>query len=268
MNNEAIEYCKKGDCYYYGKNGYPLNYNKALECYRQAAELGSSRAMNDLGIIYEDGTIVEQNLKSAAAWYYRAIQADQKNATAAYNLGRMYYDGVGIEKDMEKAYTLLGKAVSLGYDNNNSVFAQSCFLTGCIEMEQYKNFEVAIGLFSEAAEHGNIAEAWHNIGYLIETTNVAIDKNVNTDKSKRDGLARQYYEKAANLGYVPSMYNVGRLYVSYTLFDEARPWLEKAASKGSEPAKKLLRKINGGRSSDQDGSILGFLGSLFGLIIV
>lgn len=55
-------------------------YDDALEWYRKAADLGSDRAQYDLGIIYEQGHGVPQNLDEAVKWYRMA--ADQGNAGA------------------------------------------------------------------------------------------------------------------------------------------------------------------------------------------
>lgn len=259
MSQDAIQIYNQGYCYYTGSEGYPLNYNKALECFKKAAELGVSHAMNYLGLIYEDGEIVEQNYRIAVDWFYRAIQADSGNAHAAYNLGRMYYNGTGVEKDMTKAYQFCKAAVDLGLGNKHSVYPQSCYLTGCILIEHYNNHKDSVPYFVDAAKYGNIPEAWYNLGWLSENGYTPL-KNPGSDaKASRDGMARGFYEDAAKLGYVEAMDAVGRLYCAYQMYDEARPWLEKAASMGYEPAKKRLKMID----VAQGGSLWGLFGGLF-----
>ena len=244
MSQDAIEIYNQGYYYYTGSEGYPLNYNKALERFQKAAELGVSHAMNYLGLIYEAGEVVPQNCRIAVDWFYRAIQADTRNAHAAYNLGRMYYNGTGIEKDMAKAYQFSKAAVDLGLGNRHSVYPQSCYLTGCILLEHYNNYQEAYPYFIDAAQYGSIPEAWYNLGWLSEKGVVPV-KNPGSDaKASRDGMARGFYEEAAKLGDPSAMDAVGRLYATYNMLDEARPWLEKAASMGYEPAKKRLKMLN------------------------
>lgn len=254
MSQDAIEIYNQGYCYYTGTDGYPLNYRKALECFQKAAELGVSHAMNYLGLIYEEGEIVAQNHRVAVDWFYKAVQADSGNAHAAYNLGRMYYNGFGVAKDIAKAYQFCKSAVDLGLGNTHSAYPESCYLTGCILIEYYNNYQEAYPYFIDAAKFGNIPEAWYNLGWLSEKGYVPVQNSGNNSKAAQDGLARGFYEKAANLGDPSAMDAVGRIYAAYNMLDEARPWIEKAASMGYEPAKKRLKMLNVAQS-----------GSLFGL---
>lgn len=244
MSQDAIEIYNEGYYYYTGTEGYPLNYNKALECFQKAAELGVSHAMNYLGIIYKNGDLVSQNYRLAVDWFYKAIQADPQNAHAAFNLGRMYYDGMGVEKDMDKAYKFCKAAVDLGLGNTHSAYSMSCYMTGCILIEHYCNYKEAYPYFVDAAKYGDIPEAWYNLGWLSENGFVPIQNSGSSDKAARDGMARDFYEEAARLGDVSAMEAVGRLYASYNMLEEARPWIEKAASLGCESAKKRLKMLN------------------------
>lgn len=253
MSQDAIEIYNQGYCYYTGTDGYPLNYHKALEYFQKAAELGVSHAMNYLGLIYDSGEIVTQNHKIAVDWFYKAIQADPKNALAAYNLGTMYYNGTGVKKDMAKAYQFCKAAVDLGLGNTHSAYPKSCYLTGCILMEHYNNYQEAYPYFVDAAKYGNIPEAWYNLGWLSEKGVVPMQNPGSNPKAARDGMARGFYEEAANLGYPSAMDAVGRIYAAYNMLDEAKPWIEKAASMGYEPAKKRLKMLN----IAQGGSLWG-----------
>lgn len=251
MSEGGINLYNEGYCYYTGEEGYPLNYRKALECFQKAADLGVSPAMNYLGMMYEDGEIVSQDWKLAVDWYYKALQADSKNVYAAYNLGRMYYNGQGVRTDMGKAYDFFNAVVNLGRGNTHSVYPQSCYMTGCILVEHFENYKAALPYFADAAKYGNIPEAWYNLGWLAEKGIVSVQQSgysTSDTRAKYDGAARNYYENAAQLEYVPAMDAMGRLYIKYNKLKEARMWLEKAASVGYEPAKKRLRMLNVGQS--------------------
>ncbi len=244
MAENAIEIYNQGYYYYTGKEGYPLNYNKALQCFQKAAELGVSAAMNYMGLFYERGELVNQNSRLAVDWFYRALQADSGNAHAAYNLARMYYNGIGVAKDMVKAYEFSKATVDLGLGNTHSVYPQSCYLTGCILIEHYNNYNEAYPYFIDAAKYGDIPEAWYNLGWLSEKGVVPV-KNPGSDaKAARDGMARDFYEEAAKKGMPEAMDSIGRLYAAYNMLKEARPYIEKAASMGYEPAKKRLKMLS------------------------
>lgn len=238
MSQEAVTIYNQGYYYYTGTNGFPLNYNKALEFFKQAATMGNSNAMNYLGIMYQYGQNVIKNSSSAADWYYKAIQADNGNAHAAYNLGGLYYHGNGVPKDMVKAFQFYKASVDLGLGNTTSVYPKSCYMAGLIAMEYYKNSKEAVPLFMEAAKYGNIPEAWHNLGYLCERG------AMNLRKEDVPSTALGFYKNAARLGFIQSMDEVGRIYASVQMIEEAKEWIKKAADTGYEPAKKRLKLLN------------------------
>jgi TPR repeat protein len=74
---------------------------KAAKWYRKAAELGDSRAMNNLGFMYANGRGVKQDYEEAVKWYRRA--ALQGDAEAQNNMGVSYEEGKGLEKNSIRA---------------------------------------------------------------------------------------------------------------------------------------------------------------------
>ena len=71
---ENIAYC------YSEGVGVPKDTVKALEIYTKCAKLGSDIAMRNIGEIYEDGEVVEQNYETALLWYKKAIDAGYDDA--------------------------------------------------------------------------------------------------------------------------------------------------------------------------------------------
>lgn len=79
-----------GSAFEHGRLGFAKDVGKALEWFRKAAEVrcpvtlceplvigqqaGNARAMNDLGICYEDGIGVDKSLSDAAAWFAKASE--------------------------------------------------------------------------------------------------------------------------------------------------------------------------------------------------
>jgi len=81
-NDEAIERLKKrvdvedpiaiqnqGIYYQYGKYGFPQDYDKALELYHRAAELGHAAGYNSIGYAYYKGEGVEVDKKKAIHYF-------------------------------------------------------------------------------------------------------------------------------------------------------------------------------------------------------
>ena len=253
MTQEAINTYNEGYWYYTGSNGYPLNYNKAMEKFNMAAQMGVSLAMNYLGIIYLEGKVVKQDYSRALDWFFKAAQTEPVDIHSMYNLGRMYYNGWGVERDYETAREFLERTIA-ECKNMKSPYPQCCYLLGVLHLEVYKKYKEAYGFFSEAAGKGNIPEAWYFLGYLIETCIVHsslehLDKDA--QRFERDKKARDHYEVAANMGNLAAMDSLGRLYYKYNHKDIGRQWLSKAASRGYEPAQKRLRLLN----STDKGSI-------------
>ena len=92
----------------YGRDGYPIDQSQALSWLRQAADLGSSAAQNNIGWYYYIGEGLQQDYKKAYEWFEKA--AGNGSNYAVGNLGMMYYYGQYVEKDPNKAFELLKKA--------------------------------------------------------------------------------------------------------------------------------------------------------------
>ena len=135
--------------YYYGKDK-PVDYTKALELYRQAAERGDAEAqfivggmlylgkgtdpdtkigfkwllsaaeqgkvspesLAIIGGMFLRGSNVPQNYLEAKKWLTEA--AEQGNLAAQNDLAYLFYNGLGGERDYKKALELYGKAAMQG----------------------------------------------------------------------------------------------------------------------------------------------------------
>ena len=59
-----------------------------MKWYRLAADQGDVGAQYNLGVMYDEGRGVPEDVKEALKWY--RLAADQGVADVQYNLGRMY----------------------------------------------------------------------------------------------------------------------------------------------------------------------------------
>ena len=94
------------------KNYRKQKYEKALEYFKEAAELGDAIAQFFTGMMYDEGVGISQDFEQAVFWYTKA--AEQGDASAQCRLGRMYRDGEGVAKDREQASYWYKKAGEQG----------------------------------------------------------------------------------------------------------------------------------------------------------
>jgi TPR repeat protein len=92
----------------YLKGDYSAAYNEWLPL----AELGDAEAQYNLGVMYDEGAGMEQDLAAAAGWYRKA--AEQGFMDAQTNLGIMYYHGQGVGRDHAEAARWFSLAASQG----------------------------------------------------------------------------------------------------------------------------------------------------------
>ena len=98
--------------YYDNGRGVAQDYAKAVEWYTKAAELGEAQAMSNLGVCYEHGNGVPQDYAKAVEWYTKA--AELGNTYAMNNLANCYENGLGVPKDVAKAAEWRAKAEAAG----------------------------------------------------------------------------------------------------------------------------------------------------------
>ena len=82
---DPIAICRTGNWYVDGLYGFPQDYNKGLELYLRAGELGYSAAYNGIGSAYEMGIGVEVDMKKAT--YYYELEAMGGDEIARHNVG-------------------------------------------------------------------------------------------------------------------------------------------------------------------------------------
>lgn len=85
-----------------------LDYTKTL----RAAVAGEPAAQHNLGVMYENGDTVQQDLVQAVYWYKKA--AEQGNANAQTNLGSAFDYGKGVAEDDVSAVSWYRKAAEQG----------------------------------------------------------------------------------------------------------------------------------------------------------
>jgi TonB family protein len=86
------------------------DFPEAQSLWRPLAEEGIARAQNNLGVLYENGKGVPQDLNEALKWY--RLAAEQNYGGAQNNLGLIYALGRGVPRDPVRAYMWFSLAAS------------------------------------------------------------------------------------------------------------------------------------------------------------
>ena len=128
--------------------GADRNPTEAIRYFKIAANQGSVKAQNALGIIYSSGELVPTNEAEAAKWFRMAAESGDANAEVTYasfliegsgvtknpaeavtwylksamqgnrdaffSLGRCYGKGEGVNQDLVQSYKYIGMAAKLG----------------------------------------------------------------------------------------------------------------------------------------------------------
>jgi hypothetical protein len=77
------------------------DYAAALDAWLPLAQQGNAAAQFNVGVLYEKGLGVAQDLGAAARWYRKA--AEQGDIEAQYDVGRLHETGSGVAKDLDEA---------------------------------------------------------------------------------------------------------------------------------------------------------------------
>ena len=216
----------KGNSYYYGKNGVPKDYEKALFWYEKAANKGNAKAQCMLGNIYELGYGVKKNDAKAVEWYNKA--AEQGNVYAQCRLGYMYEMGLGVLKDYYKALELYQKAAKSG-----DARAQ-CRLGNMYEMGLgvVVDYNTALDLYEKAAYRGN-EKAQIKLASMYEK-----GKGVKQNYNK----AFEWYQMSANQGNKDALFHLAYMYENglgvHKNYDQADKLYKDAIEKGSKDARR------------------------------
>jgi|GEM_PF-1035023 TPR repeat protein len=94
-------------------DGVPQDQAKAREGYRKAADLGSTKAMLNLGVLYLKGQGGDTNAAEGYCWIRKA--ADSGDPRALYTCGLLTISGTGVAADPAEAKKLMEKAGEAGF---------------------------------------------------------------------------------------------------------------------------------------------------------
>ena len=201
--------------------------HKAFEMFENAAFKGNKEAMRSLGFCYMRGQGVPVDKEKSAQWFIKAFEAGCEDcrewaeiAQGGMNKLKEILKGGAIKEDFEfKAK--VGKGAK--EKDPEALYELAYFyLTGKVGeiLTHDRDNKKGIELMKEAAHLGNPVAAY-DLGNIYREGKAG----VMPDPTK----SLLWFEKAAEMGYIKAMVNLGIILRDINKFDEAHKWLEKAA---------------------------------------
>ena len=233
---KSFHYYLLGDAY---RRGWWVQVDQrlALKLLEIGASKGSAKAAFLAGEAYEYGEGVKQDWEQAVKFYQQAVTAE--HSEAYYRLGLAQHFGNGIPADEASSFRNLSMAAEAGIAGAQFMIAASrledpsnVMVSDEIALNYLKSaagqnyveallalgvvydqgllgvprdFEVSFKFFLDAAEHG-MPGAQHNVAVAYQ-----MGQGVTQDAT----LARQYYQRAAESGFIVSVVSLALLEKEY-----------------------------------------------------
>ncbi|MGD9728509.1 MAG: tetratricopeptide repeat protein [Nitrospiraceae bacterium] len=202
--------------------GVPQDLQQAVRWYTKAAEAGHTTAQLNLGVMYANGQGVPQDYRQAMHWYTKA--AGEGHAGAQLNLGVMYANGQGVPQDYQQAIHWYAKAAEAGVEK--AQFNLGVLYTNGQGVQQ--NYQQTMHWFRKAAEKGD-APAQFNLGVMYDQ-----GQGIPQDYQQ----AVRWYTKAAEAGHTAAQFNLGLMYANGDGipqdYVQAHKWFNLAASHAAD----------------------------------
>lgn len=203
------------------------DYDKALEFYKKAADMGNAEAMYYIANIYYNEDYDEYDAEKSATWIKKSAEAGY--AEAMGDLGLMYECGEGVEENLQSAKEWYIRGSKLG-DSNSMNNLGSLY-------ESEADYSLAINWYQKAADCGN-DEAMKNLG-MMYSYGKGVEEN--------NDIARKWWIKAANAGNTTAMSFLGLIYELGTGVNQnlqtAIDWYTKGAQLGNADCMNSLGNI-------------------------
>ena len=203
-----------------------------------------------LGICYERGIGIKQNLPLAAEWYGAAAQAGL--ADAQFSLAECYLSGMGVKQNVAFAVEWYRKAAAQGFAEAQYTLGtiyEKLFALGTLHEAQFglgtfygngasgdNDLAIAAEWYRKAAMQG-LADAQFALGEYYASGLGGLEKS--------DSMAVHWYKQAAEQGFADAQYALGTCYANGLGGLEksdslAVIWYKKAAEQGLALAQKAL----------------------------
>lgn len=208
------------------------NIMRSAGYYKQAANKGNLEGNYHLGLLYYKEKFGQGEEALKQAFYTFKEAADKEHAPSMYELATMYEKGAGFPKDMGQAVNLYRKSGHLGY-------APAQMQVGILYENGIlvpKNETLAAAWYTKAAEQGYPPAQYLLAGMYRQ--GIGIPQNLKQ--------AQLLYESAAKTGLVDAQYDLGIFYLlksEFQDYNKAEYWLQKAADQNDTGAREMLLQV-------------------------
>lgn len=151
--------------------GVDVDYEKAFFWFQKAIDAGEKTTLRNIGYLYERGLGVSQDFSQAANFYQKAIQ--QGSAKAKTNLGWLYEQGAGVERDLKKAFSMYQSSIQQKPSGYAYSRLGSMYLKGDVVERDY---ELAVDYFSKGVALGN-ARSMSELGWMYVQGEGGLEKD-------------------------------------------------------------------------------------------
>lgn len=180
-----------------------------MNALRKEAESGDAAACNELGMIYEQGSVnTVSNLKTALSWYQKGMELG--SLAALYNVGEIYEScaddltlvfeygiDIGEETDADACRALLREQADRCYEKAAAEeYAPALYKLGT-RMEEQLRLPDAHEYYKRAAKQ-KYNPAINALAWTYRN-GIGAEENLL--------LAEEFYRQAAEAGYAPAIYN-------------------------------------------------------------
>ena len=245
---------------------------KALELFRFEAEKGNIHALHDLGKMYRNGLLGEDNIPKADEYFQKSLQgfialeptAKRLRDYVQYRIGKMYALGYGTEQDYTKAFAWLKKSAAAG-----NKFAQyslgSLYFYG---NDVAQNYEKAFEYYKLSADQDN-ADACYEAAKMLHD-GIGIEKNLEQADNYFGNAYNGFSKIAIDNPDDKIIYRLGMMTFSGTGCDADRElgieYIKQSAELGNEYAQAFLENTNRYNLTAAQNAVLSMLLS-FGRLI-
>lgn len=220
---------------YQNGSGVAQDLDLARQLYEAPAAAGHARALNNLGLLYVRGDGVVQDYAHAAQLFQAA--ADQGLAVALNNLGTLYENGFGVAPDEAYAAQLYRAAADL--KRSSSIADLRPGMLYDRRLQPPDSSAEALRQMQDAARAGDPLAQFQLAWMLLQPEAT----------TGRGGLqqARRLMQSAAETGYPAAMGNMALFYVDGTVlpqdYVQAYMWLVLASTAGQPEAADLAADL-------------------------
>lgn len=248
------------------------NIPKAFELFHAEAKRGNILAVFDIGKMYRNGLLGEENIPKSDEYFVKALQgfialeptAKRLKDYVQYRIGKMFALGYGTEQDYSKAFTWLEKSAAAGNKFAQYSLGSLYFYGNSVPQKYEKAFEY----YKLSADQDN--------AYACYETAKMLRDGIGTEKSSEQ--ADMYFKKAYD-GFQKVaaenpddkiLYRLGMMIFSGIDYDTDRElgieYIKQSAELGNEYAQAFLENSNRYHMTAAQNAVVSMLLS-FGRLI-